>query len=326
MVAGFGWRKAVLGAGILLSAAIAPLRAAAITPSDPAEPDVVQGSHDPGMRLTVPVTINGGGPYGFVVDTASERTVISRELAGRLALDPGRGVTVLSLSGYEHSDTAIVPRLQLTAGRSRLSNLEAPMISEANLGAAGLLGIDSLQSKRVVIDFKAGRMTIVDATILPAHSGDIVVTARSRYGQLILVDAAADGQKVNVIIDTGSQVSIGNPALRRRLAARHRLGVATPITIMSVTGGEMPADYSSIADMRIGGVELRGMPVAFTDAEIFHKLGLTEKPALLLGMDVLRNFSRVSVDFANRSVRFLLPGQGFQITPLIASMDRRAAG
>jgi hypothetical protein len=88
----------------------------------------------------------------------------------------------------------------------------------------------------------------------------------------------------------------------------------------------MAADYSSIAHMRIGGVELKGMPVAFTDAELFHKLGLTDKPSLLLGMDVLRNFSRVSVDFANRSVRFLLPGQGWQIPPVVASADRRAIG
>lgn len=325
-MSGFDWRKATVGAGLALLAGLSPLRAATAEPSATTDPELVQGSHDLNARLTVPVTINGGGPYSFVVDTAAERTVISRELAGRLALAAGVSVTVLSISGYDQIDTAIVPKLQLTPTRTRMADVEAPMMKEANLGASGLLGIDSLRSKRVVIDFKAMRMSIVDATTQSAYDGDIVVTARSRFGQLILVDAAADDQKVSVVIDTGSQVSIGNPALRARLTAKHRLGPVTPITLLSVTGGEMAADYSSIAHMRIGSVEINGMPVAFTDAEIFHKLGLTEKPALLLGMDVLRNFSRVSIDFANRTVRFLLPGEAFQLAPVIASADHPKAG
>ena len=49
------------------------------------------------------------------------------------------------------------------------------------------------------------------------------------------------------------------------------------------------------------------MPVAFTDAHPFRKLGLTEKPAMLLGMDGLAAFDRVTVDFANRKVRFSVP-------------------
>jgi hypothetical protein len=54
------------------------------------------------------------------------------------------------------------------------------------------------------------------------------------------------------------------------------------------------------------------MPVAITDSEVFRRLGLEDKPALLLGMDVLRSFERVSVDFANRKVRFRLPGEALR--------------
>ncbi|WP_294289147.1 aspartyl protease family protein, partial [uncultured Sphingomonas sp.] len=35
-------------------------------------------------RMTVPVQIAGAGPFRFVIDTGSERTVISRQLAGTL--------------------------------------------------------------------------------------------------------------------------------------------------------------------------------------------------------------------------------------------------
>lgn len=48
--------------------------------------------------------------------------------------------------------------------------------------------------------------------------------------------------------------------------------------------------------------------MAFADVHPFKKLGLMDRPALLLGMDALRLFERVSVDFPNRRVRLLPPG------------------
>lgn len=273
----------------------------------------VQGGRDLSARLTVPVTINGVGPYHFVVDTGAERTVISRELATRLTLAPARPVTLLSIAGSDQVDTAMVAELRLTQRGNQLSDLEAPLLAEYHLGAVGMLGIDSLQTKRVVLDFKKMRMTISDAPRRSwAASDEIVVTARRRLGQLIMVDAEADGQKIAVIIDTGSAVSIGNPALRDRLARRGKLGPSVPISITSVTGGQTPADYSAVREIRIGGATLRNMPIAFADPQIFHRLGLDRKPALLLGMDALRMFDRVSIDFANRDVRFVLPGDALQ--------------
>jgi hypothetical protein len=50
------------------------------------------------------------------------------------------------------------------------------------------------------------------------------------------------------------------------------------------------------------------MPIAFADVAPFRKLDLLNRPALLLGMDAMKLFDRVSVDFANRRVRLLAPG------------------
>jgi hypothetical protein len=49
------------------------------------------------------------------------------------------------------------------------------------------------------------------------------------------------------------------------------------------------------------------MPVAFADVTPFARFGLSHRPALLLGMDALRSFRRVDIDFPNRQVRFLMP-------------------
>ena len=61
--------------------------------------------------------------------------------------------------------------------------------------------------------------------------------------------------------------------------------------------------------IRIGGFTMTDVGVAFVDAHPFKRFGLLNKPAMLLGMDTLRAFRRVSVDFAQRKVRFLLPDQ-----------------
>ena len=49
------------------------------------------------------------------------------------------------------------------------------------------------------------------------------------------------------------------------------------------------------------------MFIAFADASGFKALGLSDRPALLLGMNVMRAFDRVSIDFAQRRVRFTFP-------------------
>lgn len=311
----------ILAAAALSAPATAAPTAASATAAAAAAEEQVQGARDLSQRLTVPVTIAGGGPYHFVVDTGAERTVISRELADRLALAPSRQVTVVSIAGEDLVDTAIVPSLKLTAGRGRMAGFDAPVLAGEHLGAEGMLGLDSLRSKKVVLDFKKMHMSIADADEAPRGDGDeIVVTAKRRLGQLVLVDAEAEGQKISVVIDTGSAVSIGNDALRARLAGKGRLGVIIPIGITSVTGERTAADYTSIRRIRIGGVNLDSMPIAFANAGIFHHLGLDRRPALLLGMDALRLFDRVSIDFANRNVRFLLPGDAFAAPPRMASL------
>jgi predicted aspartyl protease len=174
-----------------------------------------------------------------------------------------------------------------------------------------MLGVDSLQSQRVLFDFEKLTMTISAARRDEEKTGSdtIVVRARSLFGHLILADARANGQKVWVIIDTGSQASIGNEALRRKLIGKKRLGPMTPIELSSVTGGMVPADYTRINGLTIGGITLVDMPIAFADVHPFKKLGLTDRPALLLGMDTLISFKKVSVDFINRRVLFIMPDQ-----------------
>ena len=258
-------------------------------------------------RMTVAVQLGGSGPYNFLVDTGSERTTISRDLARQLGLKPGLGVRLHSIAGAGPVQTAIIPQLMFS--QKDVGSVEAPLLEAANMGADGMLGVDSLKSQRILFDFKAKTMSVTHAS-QPVESlgdGTIVVRARSRHGRLILTNATADNETVTIVLDTGSQITIGNPALRRALEGHNMLAKPEPITLQSVTGATMEGTYMVLKELTIGGIGLKNLAVAFVDAHTFRQLGLERKPALLLGMNAMRAFDRVSIDFANKRLRVVLP-------------------
>jgi predicted aspartyl protease len=288
---------------ILLAALVVALPAAA--QDETADGETVAYLPDETSRMTVPVNITGNGPYRFLVDTGSERTIISRELAQQLRLEPGATAIVHSMTEVSDIRTAIIPTLDL--GVRRVRNIHAPMLERRHLGAEGMLGVDSLQAHRVLFDFQRREMRITASRTeeIGWPDGSIVVTGRRLMGRLVLVDADVEGTPIRAIVDTGAQVSIGNSALRRRLERRRRLGPTVPVQLISVTGGQLSADATIVSEMRLGGVTINNLPIAFADVHPFQKLGLEDRPAILLGMDALTLFRRVSIDFANRRVRLL---------------------
>ena len=275
---------------------------------DNVAPIVVDSRTDGAMRMTVPVMIGSKGPYQFVVDTGADRTVVSRELATHLNLGAGATVTMHSMSGVSPTETVIVPALSV-AGQTT-HEINAPALPGHFLGGFGLLGIDALQKRRIVMDFANHKLSVLAMGEREQSDPDtIVVTARSRFGQLVLVDADVDGTAITVIIDSGAENTIGNAALQNLLTKRHRKLEFFKTELVDVTGGRLPAAFAAVGKIRIAGLTLYNPVVAFADAHPFKRYGLENKPAMLLGMDTLRAFRRVSVDFAQRKVRFLLPDE-----------------
>jgi predicted aspartyl protease len=255
-------------------------------------------------RLTVPVAVGSAGPYNFIIDTGAERTVVSRELAGALGLAAGAPITLTSMTERSQVGTVIVPQLQIQS-IGKLHTIIAPALDRRNIGAAGLLGIDTLADHKVAIDFETGIMSVSKSerrTARPVDSEEIVVTARSRYGQLIVTDAFYGTTRIQVVLDTGAQVSMGNLAFYRRVARKTK--DMQFIRLTSVTGGHTDAQYTLVPDVKVGNVQFDFLPVAFADAVPFRRFGLTKRPAILLGMDALRSFRHVEIDFPNRQVRF----------------------
>jgi len=261
---------------------------------------------DEGSRMTMPVEI-AGSTYDFVIDTGSQRTIIATELAQKLALPQLPPVEIVSMAG--RVTVPVVTLSGLRYGDHFVEQMDALSIGHADLGGAGLIGLDGLKDKRLTLDFKARRMDIGKSRRAPKAQSDpdtIVVEARSRLGQLILVDSRIDGKRVSVILDTGAEISVGNMALFNKLKVKKLLIPPTPTTLTSVTGVDVPALFTVVRSISIGSVALENVPMVFLDAAPFAELDLADRPAMLLGMRMLRMFDRVAIDFGNRHVDFRL--------------------
>ncbi len=296
-----------LGAASAVYAQSAPISEVADVPKAAAGA-VLAADEDTANRMTVPVMLNDRGPFQFVIDTGADRTVVSTALAEQLGLKTASTATLHTMNGVDEVRTVSIAKVQVSTAIA--TNVRAPALPARFLGAEGLLGIDSLHKQRVVMDFRVPSMTVYDSARTPEPRDPpdtIVVQAKSRFGQLIMVDADINGRKIYVVVDSGAQNSVGNSALRKLVTRGGRTLRTVPIMLVGVTGESTPADFTALKTVRIGGFTMNNAPIAFADAHPFKKFGLADKPAMLLGMDMLRYFDRVSVDFANRKIKFLLP-------------------
>jgi len=255
-------------------------------------------------RMTVAVDVNGRGPFRFVVDSGADSSVLGLS-AQRMLLLPA--ATQALLHGMTAS--SIVERVtaaDLKVGDSMLHDLELPVLRDEDLGAQGLLGIDALVEQRLMMDFDKHVITIEDARRpAPYLEGEIVVVARRRRGQLILTEASANSHEVDAVIDSGSEITIGNLAMRDRLF-RHNIKSLRSGEVIGVTGVAVKMQLAHLDEIRIGPILLRDVDIAFADVPPFAAFGLNDRPAMFLGTDLMGNFRRVSLDFRARKVRFQL--------------------
>lgn len=315
----FTRRTLASGLGASLAVAAAPVGALArspgqLPPAPPVQPAplplyVLDTAIDESERMTVETMINGQGPFRFVVDSGADRSVIAEPLAARLALPRGRDVLVHGIGGSALTPTAHIDAL--VTGEARLAGAELPVMPPERVGGDGLLGVDILQDRAVVMDFRKKRLEVRHST--PEYryfrrSQEVQVMADQRFGRLTVVNCRINNIRTLAFIDSGAGSSIGNMALSRAIQARARKGgdPAVAVRLLGVAGGETVGEYRILKSMSMGELRMTNLAVVFADLHIFEHWKINEKPAILLGVDVLKLFARVELDFGSEQLLFRL--------------------
>lgn len=261
--------------------------------------------------MALPVTLNGRRGPLFVLDTGAGRTVVSEDLADELGLPPGPEVLVHGITAAELTRSVLIGRMGM--GGRRFDDLVAPVFPRQAIGADGLIGLDVLGRFRLQLNVAARRVRLTpsgpdivlvgSASHEPTRlSGAARPARRGEFGQLILMSGAVQGVAVDAFIDTGAQYSIGNMALLEAVGADPS-GLER-ITVYGVTGQVQAAASGSVRDLRLGAQRLGPTPLLFADLHAFRVLELTNRPALLIGADLLYRFREVTLDFGRARMAF----------------------
>jgi len=257
-------------------------------------------------RATVPVFLNGEGPYQFMVDTAATASLISSDLAKRLQLPPAGAIGMHTLVGRE-----VVPAVRVA--RMNTGALNAPDVllavgSRAAIsGLDGLLGCDLLADRKVILNLNGTERVRIARSSAPPRSFrpgitpgiPVVIAGERRLGSLIAVPSQVGRSPAVAIIDSGAEGTILNRAAA--LAGR-----AMPLTpgdgqsirrVQSPTGQVTWGQAMLLPSLRlVGGVDVSNLAVAVGDFHSFRIWGLDNQPAVLIGMDILRRFKSVHID------------------------------
>src|SRR5687768_2114123 len=200
-------------------ATFASLTSAAAQAPQPDLPDVeiIELEDERYDRMTIGVMIGEEGPFDFLIDTGAQATVLSRALADQLELFDRDSATLVGMASTQTVETT--PIADFGLGSRSFHIRTAALVEGVNIGGAdGILGLDSLQDQRVLLDFGKKEIAVADAAQLGGNNGfEIVVRARNKLGQLIITSARLDGIPIQVIVDTGAQGSVGNMPLLDRL-------------------------------------------------------------------------------------------------------------
>jgi hypothetical protein len=199
----------------------------------------------------------------------------------------------------------------MRAGEARLGNAVLPVLPYERVGADGLLGVDILDRRNVVMDFSKRRLLIRRSQYrseLNRQADEVSVRADALFGRLTLADSKVGGSRTVAFIDSGGGVSIGNMALQRAIAARRRRSVdlVKPARLITAGGEIYLGEFRVVPSITLGNLQLTNVPMAFADVHIFDVWSLNDRPAALLGADILRLFAKVELDFGSDRVLFKL--------------------
>lgn len=299
-------------AAALLATSSVPA-AADSSPTAPPSPAAGNGLVDPAAevlaleqerhnRLTLPVLVEGAGPFAFMIDTGSQATAVTHKIRTAANLAPAGKAVLVGMASRREVELASVRRIEF--GTNSFTNFAAPVLAREHVGADGIIGLDALQDFRVLIDFRKQTIAIEDTAQKEKRGGfEIVVRARQKLGQLLITDAFVDGVRATVIIDTGAQTSLGNLALRERIRARR----AEQVITTDVNGVDIESELAFVRSLTIEGMSLSHVPLTFADTPAFAALGLQDQPVLAIGMQHLALFDRVAIDFDRQRILFDVP-------------------
>ena len=271
--------------------------------------------------LTVPVTVNGEGPYDFIIDSGATLSVVFQNLADQQEFPYVDAEPKRILGLIEAND--LPPRRigRLETGGQAIDDVVSVVIADwgpPGETPQGVLGLDFLSRYALHID--PGAQTIKLYSKTPEEIATERGWSRTRLRPtlfktgarpLYIVNARIRSRLYPFILDLGASGTVMNSAAAQDIMSPRRVpsrGAGAPRikpTVQDLFGAERTSQLVLIKRLKIGKAIFRDRIVNVYDSEVFNELGVADEPYGLLGLDLLEG-RQVVVDF---------PGNRFYIGP-----------
>jgi predicted aspartyl protease len=260
-------------------------------------------------HATVPVRVNGHGPYPFILDSGAEGSAVYQWFVDKAALprEKGKGGTLSGQTGSTKVTTYHVRDFELDGHHLRGVSAYG-MANRHDAGReAGVLGNDFMNGKIVVYDFPCHRISvharsanlrkIVGGEAMPVQAG------LANGTNLLTLPVTVNGYTGTAILDTGSRKTRLTPAFAKAAgidvsSPQFRAGKA----IFGANAKKMVPRTGPVGTVRFGGVAVGHARAQIMDLPVLAEI-FKGKPAMLLGADLMGRF-RLVYDHAGRKVWF----------------------
>lgn len=296
-------------AALAMAPSVANAQSVAPVDGDKAKEEAakIAADSDEAEHLTIGVMIEGKGPFKFVVDTGADRSVIAEDVAVALGLVRSTKVLVEGVVVTIPAQTVKIKNIAF--GPVSIDHLIVPVLPRALLQADGYLGLDAVDGYRVTFDFKNKELVVGSSHHTQVLGwqppGVALIDLQGKFGHLRAMNCRADRVRTTAFIDTGAQISVGNSRLFDALVEQSPTYFKLDtVPLTGITGGVIHGRLATIEKIQVGPVTFEPCNIVIADLQIFDLWGLTDTPAILIGMNFLRQFAHVSVDYRRKELVF----------------------
>ena len=268
--------------------------------------------------FTVSATVNGEGPYDFIIDTGATQSLVFQNLADsqNFSATGGPPQMILGLATQGAFDPYLIGDIAI--GGAALTGLETVILPDWSVEQKpqGIIGLDLLKDYVMLFDAEAGMLHLYDHAAPPPggftrrwrRAGLEAENFGLDIDNLYTVTGRVSNRSVTFLLDLGASGTVVNRAAASSFSRR---GVSIRII---PSGSEARARISDVFEesadaqsvvanrIRIGRNTWYRHILVVHDAPIFDELGVQEEPFGLFGADLVRERSFM-LDFRTGEMR-----------------------
>jgi len=195
--------------------------------------------------IVVPVTLNGRGPFQFVLDTGTNSSLIDTHLAQQLGLNTVDQLTLLTAAGQKSVSRTFVQTASVGLAVGRDMELLVTNLDSAFPGSSvrGVLGQNFLQAFDLFLEYRKGVVTLLSpGAAVPI--GGLHLPISLEHGRPALLWKASADRELRMLLDSGSTsltvFRTDIPEFQRCILQTCRQTITTSVSAASAFSGFLP--------------------------------------------------------------------------------------